>query len=157
MLLVVVVALGTVFAIEHWPGNERKLSPDESGIYTSAIRYCVSECKVDGLPFLSIAGADPPREFTGLVFLPASDAVSANGPELREWVQPMERIRHRFTREPGTVIDVQIVKWVGKDRVQVRCSTHTAGLWGESGEIYLRKVDGHWQFDGQIPESWSDA
>ena len=149
LLIVAIVALGTVFAIEHWPRNEPKMSPDETGIYSAAVRYCVSECKVDGLQFLSIAGADPPREFTGLLYFPASDSISAYGPDPREYMEPMERIRHRITREPGTVIDVRIVKWAGKDRVQVRCSTHTAGDWGESGDIYLRRVDGRWRFDGQ--------
>ncbi len=157
MLLVVVVVLGTVFAIEHWPRNQPKLSPTELEIYAAATRHAVTECDPDGLWFLSVAGVDPPDELARPLFLPASQAVFSNGPEPRKHMTPMERMRHKVTGEPGSVINVEIVKWLGKDRVQVRCSSYTAGLWGNGGEFYLRFIDGRWRFDGDVPDSWWDS
>ena len=85
------------------------------------------------------------------MFRPASRAeltdAEPRGPDL-----PRERIRDKVTGEPGTIVTVKIVERLGGDRVSVDCESYTGPLWAGGCRIFIRFVDGQWQYDGDDPD-----
>jgi hypothetical protein len=73
--LTIVVALGTVLAIEHWPDSRgSQFSQDELDVYGAALRHALAQHPSDGLIFVDLASRDPPPEFTGHAVLSLSKA-----------------------------------------------------------------------------------
>src|SRR5688572_30589720 len=120
ILVTIVVAMGTVLAMEHWPATDaRRLTKAEIEVYAAALQFAIARESPDGLIFVSIAGNDdPPRQLLGAILLPASQAdVFAVKDHPPDDSSPNERVRHKKTGEAGSIVSAAIVQWLSKDRV----------------------------------------
>lgn len=137
------------------PAGERNhviLTDKEAAVYAAAFRYAITAYEVNGVIFLSIADKDPPPELLG-VFRPVSRCHRANAGNRNVPGFEGESICDKVTGEPGCIVNVSIVEWLGNDRVKVRCSEHTAPLWAAGSDVYFRLKNGEWIFDGEDEDS----
>jgi hypothetical protein len=156
-LLTVVVAMGTVLAVEHWPAPDgKRLTKTEVEVYSAALRFAIAREGANGLIFVSIAGNDPPKKLAGTVLLPAPQAdVFAVKDHSRDDPTPNERVRHKKTGEAGSIVTATIVGWLAGDRVKVKVSSYTAGLWAGGDTIILIRKEGQWVVESiDENESW---
>jgi hypothetical protein len=130
------------------------LLPKEIAVYTAALRYAIYDAAGggNGIPFLQINGNDPPPEMLGKVFLPVSRSHWVVG-RMPGGLEPAERVCDKVTGEPGSIISVKILEWLGPDRVKVQCSSMTGPLWGGGCDIFLKLKDGEWIYDGEDEKS----
>jgi hypothetical protein len=156
LLSTIVVAMGTVLAVEHWPTPDgRRLTQKEIEVYSAALRFAVGNEGASGLIFISIAGDDPPRQLTGTILLPASQAdVFAIKDHPAANPTPNERVRHKKTGEAGSIVTATIVQWLGKDRVKIKVESYTASLWAGGETIVLVLKDGEWAVESR-DELWA--
>jgi hypothetical protein len=152
--LMVVVGMGTVVVIQNWPTGGRHLSRKEFAVYAAALRYVLSHA--DGVPFLSIAGQDAPGNLNGAVFRPSSRAAvtDAKATEPIHPTKPRKRVRDLITGEPGTIIELEIIKWLGPDRVRVKYSAYVSPDWGGGAIMILRLTKGAWCLEHE-DEHWA--
>src|SRR5262245_29274736 len=117
VLLTVIVAMGTVLVVEHWPFTRGQvLSPQEAAIYAAALRYSIAGYGTEGAVHLSVAGADPPRHFRGPIFLPASHC-EIDDRRIPIGDAPRVRLRDRYTNEAATLVTVDNLRWLSKEFV----------------------------------------
>ena len=129
-------------------------SEKEVAVYAAAFRYSLYRYSGggNGVIFLGIGDDDAPPELLGRIFRPASRAHLVKG-EDPVIPPPGERIRDKVTGEPGSIITVKIIEWIGNERVKIECESYTAPLWACGCRFFLRFDGGEWVDDGEEPDS----